>query len=79
MYFDPYYLSYKAIKSGYRPLYCFIRRNLNDDMSNVYFKRISKFIKQKKLKIKMLLVILILKIIYLKLKIVMIQEFSKVF
>lgn len=49
---DPYYLSYKAIRSGYTPKMILSGRNINDEMSNIYFKRIIKFIKKKNLKIK---------------------------
>ena len=49
---DPYYLTYKAKKSGYSPKMILAGRKINDDMSKHISKEFLKLMKKKRIKIK---------------------------
>ena len=48
---DPYYLSYKSIKSGYRPKIILTGREINDSMPRIVFNELINLSKKKKIKL----------------------------
>ncbi len=55
---DPYYLTYKSKKLGYRPKVILAGRNINDNMANYASNEIIKILKKKKLRSKSKILIL---------------------
>ena len=49
---DPYYLTYKAKKVGYKPKIILAGRKLNDNMGNIVVKQLISLMKEKKIEIK---------------------------